>query len=106
MVVSNGSATFTATNFSEVRSGVTQDPLTPAFDAIAKVRPMNVQELKSICHIGSTRLLGAPAGPPPSAVAPGRGVAGVKLGQTAAQVKRTLGAPLAAIGHQADGAAA
>jgi hypothetical protein len=36
LVVSNGSATFTATNFTQVRSGVSKDALTPAFNAIPR----------------------------------------------------------------------
>jgi hypothetical protein len=54
LVVSNGSATFTVKNFSEQRSGVAKDPLTPAFDVITKLRPMTVTELESRCHIKPT----------------------------------------------------
>ncbi len=92
LVVSNGSATFTANNFTQVRSGVSRDNLTPAFDVVTKVRPMTSAELQNHCggSIGST-LRGASGGKPPVKLVPGRGVAGVSLGQTQKQVERELG---------------
>jgi hypothetical protein len=93
LVVSNGSATFTANNFTQVRSGVSRNSLTPAFDVVTKVRPMTPAELQNHCggSIGST--LGAASGgkKPPVTLVPGRGVAGVSLGQTQRQVERELG---------------
>ncbi len=95
LVVSNGSATFTATNFSEERSGVTKDPLTPAYDVITKVRPMTAGELADHCHIGARIGVGASSSEPPNRLTPGQGVARVALGQTQAQVAAELGRPLA-----------
>jgi hypothetical protein len=95
LVVSNGSATFTATNFSETRSGVAKDALTPAYDVITKVRPMTAAELQQHCPSAlSSTLRGAGRGKPPVKLVPGRGVARVSLGQTQAQVARELGRPL------------
>jgi hypothetical protein len=100
LVVSNGGATFTVDNFTEVRSGVTKDALTPAFDVITKVRPMTTSEYKQFCASTSTSTgLGATHGPGPTVVRPpvrlvaGRGVARVALGQTRAAVARWLGRP-------------
>ena len=92
LVVSNGSATFTANNFTQVRSGVSRDSLTPAFDAVTKVRPMTPAELQNHCggSVGST-LRGARGGKPPVKLVPGHGVAQVSLGQTQNQVERGLG---------------
>jgi hypothetical protein len=95
LVVSNGTATFTATNFSEVRSGVSKDALTPAFDVITKVRPMTASELADHCHIGVPAGLTLPPGKAPAALVAGVGVARVKLGQTQTEVSRELGKPLA-----------
>ena len=95
LVVTNGSATFTATNFSETRSGVTKDALTPAYDVITKVRPMTTAELQQHCPTSQSSTLGAAVrGKPPAKLVPGRGVAGVSLGQTQAQVVRELGRPM------------
>jgi hypothetical protein len=99
LVVSNGSATFTATNFTEERSGVSKDDLTPAFNVITQIRPMTPSEFKATCQnssstqLGATKGLGAPAGRPPLELLPGRGVAKVELGQTQAQVLGALGQP-------------
>ena len=95
LVVSNGSSTFTADNFSETHSGVTKDALTPAFDTITKVRAMTAAEDQSYCaHPGAGTSLGGTRAKPPAKVVPGHGVAGVSLGQTRAQVARELGPPL------------
>ena len=92
LVVSNGSATFTATNFTQVRSGVSRDALTPAFDVVTKVRPMTSAELQDHCsHSAGSTLRGASGGKPPIKLVPGHGVAGVSLGQTQKQVERKLG---------------
>lgn len=99
LVVSTGSATFTAINFTEERSGVTKGDLTPAFNVITQIRPMTSSEIKANCQnsssaqLGATKGLGAPAGKPPVKLLPGRGVAKVSLGQTQAQVLRALGQP-------------
>ena len=95
LVVSNGSATFTATNFSEERSPVSRDPLTPAFNAITKARPMTPAERLDHCHEDVRRALGAPSGKAPAKLVPGVGVARGKLGQTQADVARLLGQPRA-----------
>jgi hypothetical protein len=95
LVVSNGSSTFTADNFSETHSGVTKDALTPAFDTITRVRAMTAAEHQSYCaNVGSRRSLGGAQTKPPAKLVPGRGVAGVSLGQTQAQVARELGPPV------------
>ena len=95
LVVSNGSATITATNFSETHSGVTKDALTPAYDVITKVRPMTAAELQSHCQSSlSATLPGGSPGNVPGKLVPGHGVAGVSLGQTQTQVARQLGQPL------------
>jgi hypothetical protein len=92
LVVSNGSATFTATNFSETRSGVTKDPLTPAFNVITKIRPMTAGEYKANCVNPSAGNLGN--GAPKGKSLPSPALARVKRGQTQAQVLRELGRPL------------
>jgi hypothetical protein len=95
LVVSNGSATFTANNFTETRSGVTKDALTPAYDVITKVRPMTAAELQSHCQSSlSATLPRKSAGKGPVKLVPGQGVAQVSLGQTQTQVARQLGPPL------------
>ena len=95
LVVSAGSAKFTVTNFSETRSGVSKDALTPAFNVITKVRPMTPAELKNHCGFSTpSSSLGASLGGPPVKPVPGPGLARVKLGQTQAQVVRALGQPL------------
>ena len=95
LVVSDGSSTFTATNFSETRSGVTTNALTPAYDVITKVRPMTAGELRVHCTLSrSSTLTGGSRGKPPAKLVPGHGVARVSLGQTQAQVARGLGAPV------------
>jgi hypothetical protein len=92
LVVTNGSATFTATNFTQLHEGVTRDNLSPAYDVVTKVRPMTPAELTSHCtgSLGST-LRGAHASKPPVKLVPGHGVAHVSLGQTQAQVAHALG---------------
>jgi hypothetical protein len=99
LVLSNGSATFTATNFSEERSGVSKDDLTPAFNVITKIRPMTAGEYAANCQnsstgLGSTKGLGSTRGKPPARLVPGQGVARVRLRQTQAEVARQLGRPL------------
>ncbi len=97
LVLSTGSATFTVTNFSETRSGVSKDDLTPAFDVITRVRPLTASEYAADCQgqsptgPGSTKSLGSVRAP--LRLVAGRGVARVGLGQTQAQVLRALGAP-------------
>jgi hypothetical protein len=101
LVLSLGSATFTAVNFTEERSGVSKDALTPAFNVITKTRPMTAAEFADECQgksspsglLGGGRTLGWPKGKAPVRLTPGQGVAGVKLGETQAQVVQQLGEP-------------
>ena len=92
-----GTATFTVTNFSQTRSGVTKDNLTPAYATITTVREATDEELEGCPSAGSSRVAGAKVtgsanaeGKP--ALFPGRGVARVRLGQP--QDARRLGRPL------------
>jgi hypothetical protein len=93
LVVSNGSATFTANNFTQVHDGVSRNQLTPKYDVVTKVRPMTPAELQNHCggSVGSTLQAASGGKPPPLRLVPGRGVAGVSLGQTQKQVERELG---------------
>jgi hypothetical protein len=96
LVLKTGSATFTVTNFSQTRSGVTKDDLTPAYDSITQIRPATSAELAQFCPTASSsRVNGASAtansGSKP-ALFPGRGVARVRLGQP--RDARRLGQPL------------
>jgi hypothetical protein len=93
-----GYARFTVTNFSQTRSGVTKDDLTPAYDTITQIRPMTSAEIAKFCRTASSsRVTGgkatasASAGSKP-ALFPGRGVARVRLGQP--RDARRLGRPL------------
>jgi hypothetical protein len=96
LTVSAGAATFTVTSFSETRSGVSQDLLTPAYNVITKVRPMTAAERMDHCGFSSpSPALGSSRAKPPVQLAPGRGVARVQLGQTQAQVAKARGRPLA-----------
>jgi hypothetical protein len=97
LVLKTGSATFTVTNFSQTRSGVTKDDLTPAYDTITQIRPATSAELARFCRTAaSSRVTGggatasANAGAKP-ALFPGRGVARVRLGQP--RDARRLGRP-------------
>ena len=95
--VTTGPATFTITNFSETRSGVTRDNLTPAYDDIVLVNPMSAADLAQFCPDRSgaaTASADAEAKPVQTkpALFPGRGVARVRLGQR--QDTRRLGRPL------------
>jgi hypothetical protein len=98
LVLRTGSATFTVTNFSQTRSGVTKDDLTPAYDSITLIRPATSQELGQFCPTASSSRVNrgrataaATAGAKP-ALFPGRGVARVRLGQP--RDARRLGRPL------------
>jgi hypothetical protein len=92
LVVSSGPATYTITNFAETRSGVSRDPLTPALNVITQIRPMTADEYKANCGSSSATSLGSPAPKGKSGASPS--LAGVKRGQTQAQVLRELGRPL------------
>lgn len=95
LVVSNATSKFTATNFTETRSGVTKDNLTPAFNVITKVRPMTAAEIKEHCSSSIPPSgLGATRGKPLVKLVRGQPVTAVKLGQTQAQVLKKLGAPV------------
>jgi hypothetical protein len=98
LVLKTGSATFTVINFSQTRSGVTKDDLTPAYDTITQIRPMTSAEIAQFCPTaGSSRMTSGPAtgsanrGAKP-ALLPGRGVARVRLGMR--RDARRLGRPL------------
>jgi hypothetical protein len=102
LVATIGGATFTAKNFSEVRSGVPGpgDPLkdpTPAFNAVVKVRPMTASEKSQWCGFEATKSrLGAPrasTSTPPARIVPGRSVSQVALGDSPTTVLRRLGRP-------------
>jgi hypothetical protein len=103
LVAKIGSATFTATNFTEVRSGVTgvTDPLkqpTPAFNVVTKTRPMTAAELAKFCGEGSSARSALvrrqmQKGRPPARLVPHRSVAEVALGETQEAVARRLGWP-------------
>ncbi len=109
LVATIGSATYTATNFSEVRSGVTapSDPLRnprAAVSVVTKTRPMTQSELSAHCPgestgsgaqgTGSRRAasLGSKRTPPARLVAD-RSVAHVALGDAQTTVLRRLGWP-------------
>jgi hypothetical protein len=98
LVLKTGSATFTVTNFSQTRSGVTKDDLTPAYDSITQIRPATSAELAQFCpRAASSRVGGGAATASANAQAkpalfPGRGVARVRLGQR--RDVRRLGRPL------------
>ena len=87
-----GGSTFTVTNFSQTRSGVTKNDLTPAYVAMAEIRPATADELAEFCP--ATR--GAPASGGPAEhrprLVPGRGLGRITLGQ--ARDPRVLGRPL------------
>ena len=103
VVAKIGSATFTATNFTEVRSGVTgvTDPLkqpTPAFNVVTKTRPMTAAELAKFCGVGSSARSALvrrqmQKGRPPARLVVGGSVAGVALGETQEAVVARLGWP-------------
>ncbi|MBV9006051.1 MAG: hypothetical protein JO181_15425 [Solirubrobacterales bacterium] len=94
LTISSGSATFTATNFSEQRSGVTKDDLTPAFDVITKIRPMTDSEYRANCvHPSSLVTRGRKASKGDSLTQARRALARVRLGQTQVQVISELGQP-------------
>jgi hypothetical protein len=104
LVATIGPATFTANNFTEVRSGVTgvTDPLTqptPAFNIVTRTRPMTAAELKKFCGIGSSARASASSqlkarrAAPRARLVPHRSVARVALGETQEAVVRRLGHP-------------
>jgi hypothetical protein len=104
IVATIGSATFTAKNFTEVRSGVTgaTDPLKqpiPAFNVVTKTRPMTAAEKARFCGASSSSRLKAAArlrsrrAAPPARLVPHRSVARVKLGETQEAVVARLGWP-------------
>lgn len=98
LVLRTGSATFTVTDFTQTRSGVTRDDLTPAYDVITQIRPMTSAELQTFCGTASSsRATSARAAASritwsKPALFPGRGVERVRLGQP--RNARRLGRPL------------
>ena len=104
IVATIGAATYTATNFTEVRNGVTgtTDPLkqpTPAFNVVTDIRPMTADELTNFCGASSSssrlkaRTLKARRAAPPARLRAGRSVARVALGETQEAVVARLGWP-------------
>jgi hypothetical protein len=104
IVATIGSATFTANNFTEVRSGVTgvTDPLkqpTPAFNTVTKTRPMTAAERTKFCgasassRASASSQLRALKTKPPARLVPHRSVARVALGETQEAVVARLGWP-------------
>jgi hypothetical protein len=98
LVATIGSATFTANNFTEVRSGVTgtTDPLkqpTPAFNIVTKTRPMTAAEESKFCGATASLRLRALKAKHPARLVPGRSVAHVAVGDTQEAVLRRLGWP-------------
>jgi hypothetical protein len=99
LVATIGSATFTAKNFTEVRSGVTgvaTDPRVqpiPAFSVVTKTRPMTNAERSSLCGTASAASRRALKTRPPARLIAGRSVAHVALGDTDETVMRRLGWP-------------
>ena len=97
LVATIGSATFTATNFSQVRSGVPapsdpiNDPMT-AFSMVTKVRPMTPSERTDNCGTQGTAR-SAERGAPPARLVPDRSVGHVALGDSQETVLRRLGWP-------------
>jgi hypothetical protein len=82
LVLRTGSASFTVTNFYQTRSGVTKDDQTPAYDSITQIRDASAAEIKKFCPGSRASRAGrAAAAGSKAALIPGRGVAGVKLGQ-------------------------
>jgi hypothetical protein len=101
LVATIGSATFTATNFSQVQSGVPapSDPISnprAAFSVVTKVRPMTASESSQFCGRQGTALSAlksASRGVPPAGIVPDRSVGHVALGDSQATVLRRLGWP-------------
>ena len=101
LVATIGSATFTATNFSQVQSGVPapSDPINKpraAFSVVTKVRPMTPSEKSQQCgQQGTARsaLKSASRSAPPARLVPDRSVSHVALGDSQATVLRRLGWP-------------
>jgi hypothetical protein len=89
LVVKTGAATFTVTNFTETRSGVTKDNETPAYADTVLVQPMSSASLQQNCSRSASTSATAGA---KRALFPGRGVERVRLGQR--REVRRLGRPL------------
>lgn len=101
LVATIGPATFTATNFAQIASGVSSsgDPVndpTPDFNVSTKTRPLTAAEIKKLCpHSRGTRIAraaGRRAGPPTRLVVD-RSVARVALGETQEALYRHKGWP-------------
>ena len=99
IVAKIGAATYTATNFTEERSGVTgtADPLkqpTPAFNVVTDTRPMTASERTTYCGASSSSSrLKARGAAPPARLLGGRSVGRVALGETQEAVVARLGWP-------------
>ena len=97
LVLKTGTATFTVTNFTQTRSGVTKDDQTPAFATITSIREASPKELAGCPPAASSRVTrakvtGSATAEGKPALFPGRGVARVRLGQP--RDARRLGRPL------------
>jgi hypothetical protein len=57
LVVANAIASYTITNFGQIKSGVSRDLLTPAFNVMTTSRPMTPTEFQQLCiaKLGSRR---------------------------------------------------
>lgn len=93
LVLRMGSATYTVTNFTQTRSGVTKDDLTPAYNALTQIRTATAAELAQFCPAAAARRATAATKAAAAPVLlPGRGVARARLGQR--RDTRRLGRPL------------
>jgi hypothetical protein len=94
-----GAATYTATNLTQVRTGVTgtTDPLnqpTPAFNVVTDTRPMTASEHTFWCGASSSSArVKARGAAPPAGLRAGRSVGRVALGETQEAVLARLGWP-------------
>jgi hypothetical protein len=109
LVATTGSSKYTITNFSETRSGVSNDGDTtkvadptnptnpnglPQFEVLTDTYPMTPAQRTQLCPSGQPAGLGSAASrPAPTRLVPGRGVAKVQLGESQGRVSRTLGRP-------------
>lgn len=80
LVFRTGTASFTVTNFYQTRSGVTKDDMTPAYNSITQIRSATAAELAKFCRAPGAST--AAARESRVTLVPGRGVAGIRLGQS------------------------
>jgi hypothetical protein len=89
LAIRTGTATFTVTNFTQTRSGVTKNNLTPAYNTLTQIRAATDAELAQFCP---TAAASRKAGTRAPLLVPGRGVGRARLGQP--RDARRLGRPL------------